>query len=273
LNIPREKLIMVSVMPCTAKRSEANRSEFKVDEVQDVDLVITTQELALMIQQIGLDFAALEPEAFDMPFGFKTGGGLIFGNSGGVSEAVLRYAAQKLTGKPVVEEDIQEVRGDNNIRNININLDGSELRLAVVHGLRNARHLLNEVKKRKVNVDFIEVMSCPGGCVGGSGQPVSFNVSARKERTKSLYKADKAMQLRSSQDNPYLDMLYKTELGEPCGHTAHDLLHTIYMDRSDIFEGEVVLSHSTNQDLVELKVCLGKNCMANRSDELLEKLG
>lgn len=272
LGMHREDVIMVSIMPCTAKRSEANRAEFALHGTPDVDLVITTQELAMMIQQTGLQFTSLDPEAFDMPFGFKTGGGVIFGNSGGVSEAVLRYAAEKLSGKQLEVEDVQEVRGENGIRQVTINLGGQELKLAVVHGLRNARHLLNEVKKGKVQIDFIEVMSCPGGCVGGSGQPVASETTMRRERTRSLYRADKTMQLHASQDNPYLAQLYQNVLGEPGGHEAHHLLHTDYRDRSDIFEGEVVLSNPDSREMVELKVCLGPNCLAHGSDEMLGKL-
>jgi len=272
LGMHREDIVMVSVMPCTAKRGESNRPEFALHGTPDVDIVITTQELGAMIQQMGLRFASLEPEAFDMPFGFKTGGGVIFGNSGGVSEAVLRYAAEKLSGKQIDVEDVHEVRGENGIRNVTLNLGGQELKLSVVQGLRNARHLLNEVKKGKVQVDFIEVMSCPGGCVGGSGQPVSAEVAVRRERTKSLYRADKTMQLHASQDNPYIAQLYQNILGEPGMNEAHHLLHTEYRDRSDIFEGEVVLSDTASHDLVELKVCVGANCLAQGSDELLGKL-
>ncbi len=260
LGIAREDLVMVSVMPCTAKKGEAARPEFEVDGVKDVDIVITTQELGVMIQQLGLKFAQLTPESFDMPFGFKTGAGVIFGNSGGVSEAVVRYAAEVLGGKPLAQDDVMEVRGENGIRNVTVMLGDKELRLAVVHGLRNAKRLLNDVKKGKVAVDFIEVMACPGGCVGGGGQPVSLEPSVRRSRAKGLYSADKALQLRRSQDNPYLSRVH----GE-----HHHHLHTTYTDRSEAFEGEVSLSRVDTEDSVELKICLGPLCLSRGSDELL----
>jgi NADH-quinone oxidoreductase subunit G len=273
LGVPREDIVMVSIMPCTAKKGEAARGEFSTPENNpDVDIVLTTQELGSMIQQAGLNFRNLPAESFDMPFGFKTGAGVIFGNSGGVSEAVLRFAAEKLAGIPLEQSDIKEVRGENGIRQIVISLAGNEFKLAIVHGLRNARHLLNDVKKGKINVDFIEVMACPGGCIGGGGQPVYSDLSVRKARTKALYRADKNLQLHRSQDNPYIANLYQTVLGEPGGHEAHELLHTHYTDRSDFFEGEVFLSKSDGENVVELKICLGPQCLAKGSDELLNKM-
>lgn len=258
LGIAREDLILVSVMPCTAKKGEAARPEFRTDGVPDVDIVLTTQELGMMIQQVGLKFRSLPPESFDLPFGFKTGAGVIFGNSGGVSEAVVRYAAEVLGGRPPAQDDVLEVRGENGIRNVTIDIAGRQLRLAVVHGLRNARKLMKDVIKGKVSVDFIEVMACPGGCVGGGGQPVTTETSVRRARTKGLYGADKSLQLHRSQDNPYLERV-----------RGHHGLHTTYTDRSDAFEGEVSLSHAGPEDSVELKICLGPLCLSRGSDELL----
>ncbi|MCX7983841.1 MAG: [FeFe] hydrogenase, group A [Bacteroidetes bacterium] len=273
LGIPRERIVMVSVMPCTAKRGEASRPEF-ADElgIPDVDFVITTQELALMIQQAGLDFKNLPPESFDLPFGFKTGAGVLFGASGGVSEAVIRFAAEKLTGQPLEQNDITEVRGENGIRHVTFALGEHVLRLAIVHGLRNARRLLNEVKKGKLAVDFIEVMACPGGCIGGGGQPVYNDISVRKARAKALYRADKNLQLHRSQDNPYIGMLYESVLREPGSHEAHTLLHTKYINRASLFEGEVILSGSEDTNVVEVKLCLGPQCLSKGSDELLNKI-
>lgn len=273
VGIPKDDIIVVSVMPCTAKRGEAARPEFTDSQgIPDVDYVLTTQELALMIQQAGLNFRTLPPESFDLPFGFKTGGGVIFGNSGGVSEAVLRFAAEKIGGTPLEQNDITEVRGENGIRHVSIRLGDSELRLAIVHGLRNARLLLKDVKKGKVAVDFIEIMACPGGCIGGGGQPVYSDSSIRKARTKALYRADKNLQLHRSQDNPYIGMLYNTMLVEPGSHQAHEMLHTSYINRSNLFEGEVVLSRSDEKNVVELKLCLGPQCLSKGSDELLNKM-
>ncbi len=272
LGIARENLVVVSVMPCTAKKGEAQRSEFAPGGDQDVDVVITTQELATMIQQVGLNFKALPVESFDMPFGFKTGAGLIFGNSGGVSEAVLRYAAQKITGKPLAQDDVMEVRGENGIRNVTITLDGRELKLAIVHGLRNARHLLNDVVKGKTAPDFIEIMACPGGCVNGGGQPVPREGGTRKARTKSLYRADKGLQLHRSQDNPYLPQFTGSANHGGDHGDRHRLLHTHYTDRSEYFEGEVQISRRAENESVELKICLGPNCLAKGSDELLNAM-
>jgi NADH-quinone oxidoreductase subunit G len=272
LGIDPEDLVVVSVMPCTAKKGEAQRPEFTTEHGPDVDVVITTQELGTMIQQVGLSFKSLPVESFDMPFGFKTGAGLIFGNSGGVSEAALRYAAEKLTGKPLEQDDVMEVRGENGIRNVTVNLGGKEFTLAVVHGLRNARHLLNDVTKGKVKVDFIEVMACPGGCVGGGGQPVAGDSSARKARAKSLYRSDKALQLHRSQDNPYIDRVNASASGNECCRHGHHHLHTEYTDRSEFFEGEVQISREPEDDSIELKICLGPNCLAKGSDELLNAM-
>lgn len=274
LGMHREDIIMVSIMPCTAKRSEANRPEFALHGTPDVDIVLTTQELGSVIYQAGLQLDKIEPESFDLPFGFKTGAGLIFGSSGGVSEAVLRLVAEKLTGKPFNDDNfIQELRASNGIRDIKVDIDGKELNFSIVHGLRNARYLINEIKKGKANPDFVEVMACPGGCVGGGGQPISSDLSARRERARSLYRSDRTMQVRSSQDNPYISHLYDTYLGKVGGEKAEELLHTHYIDRSEVFEGEVVISTAEYvNDQVELKVCFCPNCLANGSDELLTKL-
>lgn len=272
LNVHREDVVMVSVMPCTAKRAEAEREEFSTAGSPDVDIVITTQELGAMIEQAGLDFRSLEPRSFDLPFGFRTGAGVLFGNSGGVSEAVLRHTAQKLSGTPIDEEQLTEVRGDSGIRNVTLTIGGKELRLSIVHGLRNARHLLNEVKKGTVLADIIEVMSCPGGCVGGGGQPVSYDPSVRRERAKALRRNDRSQSHHSSQENPYLAPLYDSLLGEPGSAEAHHLLHTSYTDRSEAFSGEVVLSGGATDGRVEVKVCLGPKCLSHGSDDLLASL-
>ena len=272
LGITRDDLVVVSVMPCTAKKGEAKRPELGIDGKPDVDLVITTQELGTMIQQVGLDFKSLPMESFDMPFGFKTGAGVIFGNSGGVSEAVLRYAAQKITGKPLEQDDVMEVRGENGIRNVTVTLGGREFKLAIVHGLRNARHLLNDVVKGKAVPDFIEVMACPGGCVNGGGQPVARDGGTRRARTKSLYRADKGLQLHRSQDNPYLAHFCEAPTAHEADGSSHHMLHTEYTDRSEYFEGEVQISRHPERDSVELKICLGPNCLAKGSDELLNAM-
>ncbi|EKO38482.1 MAG: hydrogenase, Fe-only, partial [Solidesulfovibrio magneticus str. Maddingley MBC34] len=165
--IARKDLIVVSIMPCTAKKFEARRPEFAVDGSPDVDFVLTTQELARMIDGAGLRFNALEPESLDMPFGFGTGAGVIFGASGGVTEAVLRFAAEKITGKPLASVDFAAVRGDSGLREATLEVGGKTLRLAIVHGLANARAVAEQVVAGTSEYDLIEVMACPGGCIGG----------------------------------------------------------------------------------------------------------
>ena len=215
-------------MPCTAKKFEAQRPEFAVDGDPDVDHVLTTQELAHMIQSAGLIFNSLQPESFDMPFGFYTGAGVIFGNSGGVMEAVLRYAAEKVTGKKLAKIEFEEVRGESGLREAKVTVNGTELKLAIVHGLRNARVVAEQVRAGKCHYDLIEVMACPGGCVGGAGQPVTTSRNARALRTKGLYHADKMLQLHKSQDNVFITECYAKFLGEIGGEKAHHLLHTSF---------------------------------------------
>ena len=161
-------IVVVSIMPCTAKKFEAKRPEFAHQGLADVDHVLTTQELARMIQEAGLRFAQLQPESYDMPLGFKTGAGVIFGNSGGVSEAVLRYAAEKITGEKLTNPDFPIVRGADGLREVKLNVGGVELKLGIVHGLRNARTLCERIRAGKCDLDLIEVMACPGGCIGGA---------------------------------------------------------------------------------------------------------
>ena len=169
-----------------------------------------------------------------MPFGFYTGAGVIFGNSGGVMEAVLRYAAEKATGQKLEQVEFQQVRGDSGLREATVTVNGSELKLAVVHGLRNARVVAEQVRAGKSHYDLIEVMACPGGCIGGAGQPVSTTRDARALRTKGLYHADKMLQLHKSQDNVFITECYAKFLGEIGGEKAHHLLHTSYQSRRRI---------------------------------------
>ena len=247
LNVERKDLKVVSIMPCTAKKFEAQRPEMGVDGDPDVDHVLTTQELAQMIQSAGIVFDTLQPESFDMPFGFYTGAGVIFGNSGGVMEAVLRYAAEKVTGKKLDNVEFQQVRGDSGLREATIKIDGTELKLAIVHGLRNARVVAEQVRAGKSHYDLIEVMACPGGCIGGAGQPVTTSRDARALRTKGLYNADKMLQLHKSQDNVFITECYAKFLGEIGGEKAHHLLHTSYQSRHRIADESLPLMQSTRR--------------------------
>jgi NADH-quinone oxidoreductase subunit G len=231
LGLERKNLVVVAIMPCTAKKFEAKRPEFARDGSPDVDHVLTTQELARMIEEGGLRYTKLRPESYDMPMGFKTGAGVIFGNSGGVSEAVLRYAAEKVSGEKLRSPDFHAVRGEDGMRLATIEIGDVTLKLAVVHGLKNARTLAEKVRKGKTNLDLIEVMACPGGCVGGAGQPVNRDPEARRQRTRGLYDVDKNLDLHKSQENHFVTDCYQRHLGEVGGPKAHHLLHTHYTAR------------------------------------------
>jgi len=228
----RRDVVIVSIMPCTAKKFEAKRPEFARDGSPDVDHVLTTQELARMIHEAGLRYDKLAPESYDMPMGFKTGAGVLFGNSGGVSEAVLRYAAEKISGEKLRSPDFHAVRGEDGLRQATIEIDGTVLKLGLVHGLKNARTLADKVRKGKSDLDLIEVMACPGGCIGGAGQPVTRDASARRLRTRGIYDVDKNLDLHKSQDNHYVADVYARHLGEVGGKRAHQLLHTCYVPRN-----------------------------------------
>ena len=272
MGIKREDLKVVSIMPCTAKKFEARRPEMAVNGDPDVDNVLTTQELAHMIQSSGIMFDKLQPDAFDMPFGFFSGAGVIFGNSGGVTEAVLRFAAEKVTGKKLEKVEFQQVRGDSGLREATIAVNGTELKLAVVHGLRNARVVAEQIKAGKSNYDLIEVMACPGGCVGGAGQPVTTDRGARAKRTTGLYQADKMLQLRKPQDNVFVTEAYTKFLGEVGGHKAHELLHTGYQSRRRISDESMTLLQSHSKEKHRVSVCLGTNCYLKGSQQILSEL-
>ena len=185
LGIDAKDLVVVSVMPCTAKKMEAKRPEFISDEYADVDHVITTTELAKMISNAGIRYNELTPESFDLPFGFKTGAGILFGNSGGVMEAALRYAYEKLTGEKLLNSDFNIVRGEDGIRIAEVELPETTLKVAMAHSLGNTRKLCEKIKSENNDLDFVEMMACPGGCVNGGGQPISFDNNYRKKRSNS----------------------------------------------------------------------------------------
>jgi NADH-quinone oxidoreductase subunit G len=268
-SLERQEVKVVAIMPCTAKKHEAQRPELGLNGDPDVDHVLTTQELAHMIQSAGLMFDSLQPESFDMPFGFYTGAGVIFGNSGGVMEAVLRYAAEKATGRKLDRVEFNEVRGDSGLREATIALDGTELKLAVVHGLRNARVVAEQVRAGKSPYDLIEVMACPGGCVGGAGQPISTSPHTRALRTRGLYQADKMLQLHKSQDNVFITECYTKFLGDIGGDKAHHLLHTTYQSRRRIGDESLPLTSGIGTDKIKVGVCLGTNCYIKGSQQVL----
>ncbi len=271
LGVDKKELVVVSVMPCTAKKMEAKRPEFSHEDIAEVDHVITTTELVKMISNAGIIYNELLPESFDMPFGFKTGGGILFGNSGGVMEAALRYAYEKITGETLIDSDFEIVRGESGLRTIEVNLPESTLKVGVAHSLSNARILCEQIKNGQSDIDFIEMMACPGGCVVGGGQPVSFDNNFKKKRTASLYNCDKQLQLHKSQENPYVSDIYKNELGEIGGEKAHHLLHTTYNSRKRISDISLDVRNSVNHK-VKVSVCVGTNCYVRGSQELLKKL-
>ena len=238
LGVKNEDLFVVSVMPCTAKKFEIRRPEFEYEPgKRDTDEVITTQELARMIRAAGIDFASLDPEDFDMPLGDRTGAGVIFGVTGGVTEAALRLAVEKLTGKTLETKDLEfnAVRGSEGLMEAKLEVAGKVLNIAIVHGLANAHKVCQEVVDGKSKYQFIEVMTCPGGCVNGGGQPIDFDTAAKiARRTEGLYKADRDLPRRKSQDNPSIIETYKKVLPEgPCGPKSHHLLHTKYAKRGN----------------------------------------
>lgn len=254
LKVERKSLVVVSIMPCTAKKFEASLDKFKTDGVPDVDYVLTTSELGRMINSMGVRFKELEPEAFDMPFGFGTGAGLIFGATGGVMEAALRYAAERLGGKSAHSLEFKQVRGSARLKEATVKLADLELKVAVVHTLAEARRLAEEVAAGKSPYHFIEVMACPGGCVCGGGQPIQSDPAERSRRPAALYAADKHMQFQKSQDNHLVAECYGRHLGRPGSHKAHHLLHTGYEDRACVFDARYPVMKGAAKDRLSISV-------------------
>jgi len=230
------KMRVVSVMPCTAKKFEAQRPEMEVNGNRDVDAVITTRELARMIKQAGIDFANLPEEDFDEMYGESTGAAVIFGTTGGVMEAALRTVAEVVTGKQLDKVEFHGVRGLEGVKEATIKLGDLDVNVAVAHGTGNAARLMDAIRAGEKSYHFIEVMGCPGGCVTGGGQPhvdagTLMDVNPSALRASALYAEDEGKVLRKSHENPAIQRLYKEFLGEPNGHKAHELLHTHYTER------------------------------------------
>lgn len=222
------KIVSVSVMPCTAKKAEAQREEMCDSGYRDVDIVITTRELGRMIREAGIDFASLPEESFDSPLGIGTGAGAIFGNTGGVMEAALRTVADVVSGEDLPKLEYEEVRGMEETREATVTVAGKEIKVAVVNTLGSARKMLERIKAGTADYQFIEVMACPGGCIGGGGQPVPVNREIRQKRREALFDCDRMSELRKSHENPEIKALYDNWLGKPLGEKAHHLLHTHY---------------------------------------------
>ncbi len=228
-----QDIVVVSVMPCTAKKFECNRPEMTDSGYKDVDYVLTTRELAKMIKQAGIDFDNLPDGSYDDPMGEYTGAATIFGATGGVMEAALRTAYELATGKTLDNVEFATVRGLEGIKESVIPVDGiGDVRVAVAHGLNNARKLVEMVREGKTPYHFIEIMACPGGCVGGGGQPIPVNNKIRALRAKALYTEDERLTYRKSHENPSIKQIYAEFLGEPLGEKSHHLLHTHYTPRS-----------------------------------------
>ncbi len=234
----REDLVVVSVMPCLAKKYECQRDEFKVDGNPDVDYSISTRELAHLIKGFNIKFNELPDDDFDRPLGESTGASVIFGATGGVIEAATRTAYELQTGKKLEKLDFTQLRGMEGIRSATIDFNGLPVNIGIAHGLGNARKLLDDVRSGKASFHAIEIMACPGGCIGGGGQPSHHgNSEILKARTAAIYREDAGKPIRKSHENPYIIQLYKEFLGKPMSEKAHHLLHTHYFDKSkkDIF--------------------------------------
>jgi NADH-quinone oxidoreductase subunit G/NADP-reducing hydrogenase subunit HndD len=226
-----KRIVSVSIMPCTAKKFECSRPEMGRENVPDVDIVLTTRELAQLLHQCGVDLGGFEPEGTDTPFGERSSAGKLFGASGGVMEAAVRSANFLLTGQSLPDLKIEPLRGLEGCKELTATLGGVEVRAAVVSGLGNARKLLDEVRAGRKQLHFIEVMTCPGGCINGGGQPLSTTTEAVKARMKRLYQIDRDETLRQSHENPWVKRLYDEYLGKPLGEKSHHLLHTHYHQR------------------------------------------
>jgi iron-only hydrogenase group A len=232
--IDPRNIFTVSIMPCTAKKFEAQRPEMLDNGVPDIDAVLTTRELARMIRLRGLDLSAAVPEGADTPFGERSTAGKLFGATGGVMEAALRTAHYLITGQEMDNLKVQAVRGLGATKITHVKVGELEIGVAVVSGISNARRLLEEIKFGRNDLHFIEVMTCPGGCIAGGGQPLGTNVEAVRARMQALYKIDREETIRTSHNNKSIERIYKEFLGEPLGHKSHELLHTHYARREAV---------------------------------------
>lgn len=228
------RIFSVSIMPCTAKKFEAERPEMARNGIPDVDAVLTTRELARLIRLRGLDLHALTPDSADTPFGTRSTAGKLFGATGGVMEAAVRTAHYLLTGRDPDQPKLPPLRGPQGIKEMRVTVDGIELGVAVANGLGNARRLLDSIRRGRSDLHFIEVMTCPGGCVGGGGQPLNTDAEAVRERMQALYRIDRDETVRFSHRNPDVQRLYDEYLGRPLGERSHRLLHTRYEAREVI---------------------------------------
>ena len=232
--IDPKNIYSVAVMPCVAKKFEASRPEMARNGIPDIDAVLTTRELARLIRMRGLDLNELEPAEADTPFGERTGAGKIFGASGGVMEAAIRTAYHMITGEELTDLDVKAVRGMEGVKEAKVKIGDLEVGVAVANGIANARKLLDEIAAGRNDLHFIEVMTCPGGCIAGGGQPFGTDLEKVRARMKGLYKIDSENAIRVSHDNEAVHRLYEEFLGEPLGEKSHELLHTHYVERAGV---------------------------------------
>ncbi|HEX3029071.1 MAG TPA: NADH-dependent [FeFe] hydrogenase, group A6 [Clostridia bacterium] len=234
-NIDPDNIVVVSIMPCIAKKAEAKRPELTKDEHNNVDIVVTTRELGKMIKEAGIDFESLPDSEYDKPLGETTGASVIFGTTGGVIEAALRTAYEWMTGEELKNVEFEQLRGLDGVREATVNIGDKELKIGIAHGLGNARILLENIRDGKSDYHAIEIMACPGGCIAGGGQPYHHgNVEIVKKRQEAIYDEDRRKKVRKSHENAEILELYKEYLGEPFGDLAHKLLHTHFEERERI---------------------------------------
>lgn len=235
LGCKREDLVVVSIMPCTAKKYEAKLEKLSHEGIPDVDIVVTTDEIQRLIRSLGIKLGELEPLPFDHPLGEASGGGYIFGASGGVMEAALRYAVEKVSGTKLEKVEFEAVRGFESLKEATIPTPAGEVRVAAAHGLVNVKKLLDRVRSGRAQYDFVEVMACPGGCISGGGQPHGVTDDIRRKRIEGIYAIDREASFSKPQDNVSVQERYQEALGgAPGSHRAHELLHTSFEDRSDL---------------------------------------
>jgi NADH-quinone oxidoreductase subunit G len=269
-------LRVVSIMPCTAKKYEVARPELAKDGQALVDYALTTNELAGMIEEAGIRFSELPPSSMDLPLGFSSGSGLVFGNSGGVSEAVARYVTSKAPGALAGEvlDFAEDAPGwGPGVREAVLELGGEELTILAVQGLGAAKRVAREILAGARRADLVEVMACPGGCVGGAGQPICSSGETREERARGIREADAARELRGARDNPFVERFYAELVGgKPGGHEAHELLHTRYSSKKRIQDAAIPLVRGSRAEKVEVKVCVGTSCFMKGGQEILSGL-
>ncbi len=262
LGLKSKDITVLSIMPCTAKKEECKRDEFSNGEYFDVDVVLTTQELIRMIKEAGIIIEKLKEEPFDMPFGFSTGGGVLFGATGGVAEAALRV----LDGET---KEFYSVRGFNGIKEAAYDYKGKNMKIAVVSGLSNAKILMDKIRSGQSHYDFVEVMACPGGCIGGAGQPIRKTMESRETRAKGLYDLDNKNQLCRANENPMITKLYEKWLGGVGTKKAHLHLHTKFRERRR-FESSIPLINGSG--IINIKICIGTSCYLKGAYDLYKEV-